>query len=61
VVWEAGKKDLLPPELATFARGFTGSPVLPPPQYAEEFWKYHHKKKMRLGFWILQKRDVAPR
>jgi lipopolysaccharide core galacturonosyltransferase RgtB len=55
VVWEVGKKDVVPPELAAFARDFTGSPVLPPPQFVEQLWKYHHKKKMRLAFWRLEK------
>ena len=59
VVWEVGKKDVVPPELAAFAREFTGSPVLPSPQYAEEFWKYHHQKKMRLGFWTSKRAHLA--
>jgi 4-amino-4-deoxy-L-arabinose transferase-like glycosyltransferase len=59
VVWEVGRKNATPPELLAFAREFTGSPVLPPPQYAEELWKYHRKEKLRLAFWMLQKESVS--
>ena len=59
IVWDATKRAEAPAPLRAFTSAFTPDKTDYIPHYLEETWRYHHSKKMKLGFYVLQKERAA--
>jgi len=58
LVWDATARPDLPRALLKVVQAFTGADAPGPANYAQETWKYHHSKTMRLGMLLLEKPEL---